>query len=97
VLKGLPLLLDEKEARRPASSPQLLPATRSKRLLHLVCEIALPNTELLLTGDAPACVSSRVRRVNTGLRLVVPVCFFAEFPTGPVRLPTRSGSRIPIR
>jgi hypothetical protein len=52
VLKGLPLLLDEKEARRPASSPQLLPATRSRRLLHLLCETALYNMRLLLTRVA---------------------------------------------
>jgi hypothetical protein len=41
ILLAFWLLLDEKEARRPASSPQLLPATRSRRLLHLLCETAL--------------------------------------------------------
>jgi hypothetical protein len=58
---------------------------------------SLPNTELLLTGYAPGCVSNRIGWVSIGLRLVVPVCFLAESPAGPVRLPGRSGSRIPIR
>jgi len=62
----------------------------SRRAVH-------SNTELLLTGDAPGCVSNRIGWVSIGLRLVVPVCLMAELPAGPVRLPARFGSRIPIR
>jgi hypothetical protein len=71
-------------------------AREATRRLLIVLR-SLPNTELLLTGDAPGCVSNRVRWVNIGLRLVVPVCLLAELPAGPVRLPAQSGSRIPIR
>jgi hypothetical protein len=49
VLKGLSLLLDKKEARRPASSPQPGPG-RHAALLHLPYESKLPNKGLNLTG-----------------------------------------------
>jgi hypothetical protein len=67
----------------------------TKRLLIVLR--SLPNTKLLLTGDAPGCGSNGIRCVSTGLRLVVPVCLLAELPAGPGRLPARFGSRIPIR
>jgi len=50
VLKGLSLLLDKKEARRPASSPQLLGPGEPGVLLHLPYESKLANKGLLLTG-----------------------------------------------
>jgi hypothetical protein len=48
----------------------------TKRLL--IVSRSLPNTELLLTGDAPGCVSNRIGCVSTGLRLVVLVRFLAK-------------------
>jgi hypothetical protein len=78
-------------------SPAQVWATLLDEGRYLVRLRARPNTKLLLTGNAPGCVSNRIRWVSIGLRLVVRVCFLAELPAGPVRLAGRCGSRIPIR
>jgi len=67
VLKGLSLLLDKKEARRPASSPQLLGAGRHRVLSHLPYESKSYNKRVppSLTTFAPENPARAASRVDT--------------------------------